>query len=156
MNIALRPITSADMEFLYRVYASTREEELSVVDWAEEQKTLFLKMQFEAQHQHYQKYFPDTAFDIITTNRIPVGRLYLDRRVDEIRIVDIALLAEYRGQGIGTTLLMDILTEGQNAGLPVRIHVERNNPALSLYHRLGFKEIEEQGVYWLMEWTPET
>ena len=49
-------------------------------------------------------------------------------------------------------LLKEILIEGQQVGLPVRIHVEHNNPALDLYHRLGFREIGDEGVYWLMEW----
>ena len=41
------------------------------------------------------------------------------------------------------------------AGLPVRIHVEKFNPALRLYRRLGFTEIEDKGIYLFMEWQPE-
>ena len=50
--------------------------------------------------------------------------------------------------------MADVLAEGQRVGKPVRIHVERNNPALRLYHRLGFSSVEDQGVYYLMEWRP--
>ena len=82
------------------------------------------------------------------------ARLYLDRREDEIRIIDIALLAEYRGQGIGSALMKDILAEGARAKLPVRIHVERSSPALRLYDHLGFYQVDDQGVYYLMEWQP--
>jgi ribosomal protein S18 acetylase RimI-like enzyme len=88
-------------------------------------------------------------------NDEPVGRLYLHRRQDEIRIIDIALLTEHRGKGIGSLLMLDILEEATQAALPVRIHVERNNPALRLYQRLGFRAIADQGVYWLMEWHPD-
>ena len=40
--VALRPATAADHEFLARLYASTREEELAAVDWTAEQKQSFL------------------------------------------------------------------------------------------------------------------
>ena len=155
-NITFRPISDNDMDFLYRVYASTREEELSLLDWDEAQKEAFLQLQFQAQHKHYQEYFPDASFDIIIWKNRPVGRLYIHRRPDEIRLVDIALLPQYRRRGLGSQLLKKILAEGEAAGLPVRIHVEQNNPALILYTQLGFRHIEDQGVYYLMEWEPST
>lgn len=85
----------------------------------------------------------------------PIGRLYVDRRADEIRVVDIALLPEHRRQGIGSALLENILAEAAAAHKPVRIHVEKFNPALRLYQRLGFHQVRDTGVYFLMEWLPE-
>ena len=151
-DISLRPLQELDLPFLYRVYASTREEELSVVPWSAEQKADFLRMQFESQHAYYHEQFPASSFDLVLVNGEPVGRLYLDRRGDEIRIIDIALLAEFRGQGTGSKLLREILQEARDQQIPVRIHVESNNPAMSLSRRLGFEMIEEQGVYYLMEY----
>ena len=149
--VGLRDIADGDLEFLYRVYASTREEELAVTGWSEEEKASFLHMQFNAQHTHYQQHFNKARFSIITLNGEDVGRLYVDKRTDEIRIVDIALLPEFRGQGIGGELLKQLLAEASEQHGLVRIHVESNNPAMTLYLRLGFKKIEEQGVYYLME-----
>ena len=142
----------ADEAFLASVYASTRREELARIDWSRKQIDDFLDMQFQAQHRYYQEQWPETNFDIVLFEGIPVGRLYLDRRVDEFRIVDIALLPEYRGRGIGSSLLKDVLNEAQAAAKVVRIHVEKNNPALGLYRRLGFTQIGDAGVYLLMEW----
>ena len=82
----------------------------------------------------------------------PIGRLYVDRRTEEIRIIDIALLPEYRGKGVGSKLIRALLDEAEQERMPVRIHVERFNPALRLYRRLGFKVVEDEGVYYLMEW----
>jgi ribosomal protein S18 acetylase RimI-like enzyme len=113
-------------------------------------------MQFNAQHQFYQEQFSKAEFLIILSDGRPAGRLYLDRREDEIRIVDIALLPEYRGSGMGTSILKDVLAEGKEKNLPVRIHVERYNRALSLYNRLGFIRIGDNGVYYLMEWSPDS
>lgn len=153
-EISLRAIQPEDMEFLCRVYASTRAEELAPVPWTDDQKAQFVRMQFDAQHHHYAEHYPQAQFQVIEWEDAPAGRLYVDRRAGEIRIVDIALLPEYRRMGIGTRLLSDLLTEGRQRNVPVTIHVERFNPALRLYERLGFRMAEDRGVYILMQWTP--
>jgi GNAT superfamily N-acetyltransferase len=152
--IHLRPIRPEDEPFLQRVYASSREEELKQVDWDEQQKDKFLRMQFEAQHSHYTEHFPAADFQLILKGDEPVGRLYVDRRSDEIRLIDIALLPEFQREGTGSGLLETLLGEARQTGLPLRIHVEKFNPALRLYEQLGFRQIEDKGVYFFMEWTP--
>lgn len=154
MSIHLRLVQPDDNEFLFRVYASTRADELARVDWDAAQKESFLRMQFEAQSRYYAENYPGAEFHAIELDGQGVGRLYIHRRADEIRIMDIALLPEARGQGIGSALLTEILNNGQTSGLPVTIHVERMNPALNLYQRLGFHLLEDKGVYLLLEWTP--
>ncbi len=151
-NLSFRPITLDDQDFLCRVYASTRQDELAVLDWSEAQKQDFLQMQFDAQHTYYQENYLKAEFLLILKDNQPVGRLYLDRHPEEFRIVDIALLPEHRGQGIGTGLLKDILAEAEGQGLPVRIHVENFNPAMTLDRRLGFQPVSDTCVYQFMEW----
>jgi ribosomal protein S18 acetylase RimI-like enzyme len=85
---------------------------------------------------------------------LPAGRFYVHRREREIRLMDIALLPEHRGRGIGSALLHDLFAEAAAAGKRVTVHVEEYNPARRLYERLGFKKIGEHGVYHLMEWRP--
>jgi ribosomal protein S18 acetylase RimI-like enzyme len=153
-GITLRPITSEDMDFLYQVYASTRADELAIVDWSQEQKDAFLQMQFDAQHRYYQEYYANASFDVILRDNQPIGRLYLDRREDEVRIVDIAILPEHRNAGVGTALLRDIMSEAASMGKVVTIHVEKFNPALRLYRRLGFRQKGDSGMYFLLEWSP--
>ena len=136
------------------MYASTRAEEMALVDWSNAEKEVFLKMQFEAQHRFYQEQFIQAQFQIIQLGEEPIGRYYVDRREDEIRLIDIALLPEHRNQGIGGKLLVSLLEEAKLAGKPVRIHVETFNPAMSLYQRMGFYPIGENGVYQLMQRDP--
>ena len=150
--VNLRPIRQDDEPFLFKLYASTREEELKLVPWNEQQKVAFLQMQFAAQHNYYQEQFSDANFSIIEQKNKPIGRLYLDYRSKEVRIIDITILSEYRNQGIGSQLLQDILISATERDLPVRISVEQNNPALNLYNRLGFKKMGDTGIYFLMEW----
>lgn len=152
----LRPEEEADFELLAELYASTRREEVAQVPWSEEEKETFLRWQFESQYRHYRQHYPDCEFLVIEREGRPIGRLYVDRRADQIRLVDIALLPEHRGAGLGTALLRTLLDEGGERGLPVSIHVEYNNPALRLYRRLGFRHVDSNGVYYLMEWTPAT
>ena len=155
-TITLRPIEAGDEEFLYQVYAGTREVELAQVDWDQAQMAAFLRMQFAAQHQYYQENYIDTAWDVIVVDEQLAGRLYVARWPEEIRIVDIALIAAFRNAGIGRTLLLQLQAEAEQAGKPLRIHVEQFNPAIRLYERLGFHVIGDRGVYYLMQWIPPT
>jgi len=135
-GLGFRAIAEADLPFLYRVYASTRAEELAPVPWSEAQKAAFLTMQFQAQHTEYQRNYPAAAWLVILRAGEPVGRLYLDR-----------------GHGLGAAIMRDLMDEAGRAGKRLSIHVEKFNPALHLYRRLGFQTIEDKGVYDLMHWS---
>ncbi|HEX8692644.1 MAG TPA: GNAT family N-acetyltransferase [Longimicrobium sp.] len=148
--LSLRPIRDQDMDFLLRLYGTIRADELERVPWTPEQKEAFVRQQFTAQHAWWTEHYPDASFDLVLLDGEPIGRLYVDRWEREIRIVDIALLPEHRGAGIGTRLLRRVFAEGDAAGKPVSIHVEVFNPARRLYERLGFEYRGETGVYLLM------
>ncbi len=152
-GLSLRREVETDVDFLRRLYISLRWDELVNVEWPKDQKIAFLESQFDSQRIHYGKYYSQGDFAIIERHGEAIGRLYLFRSPSEIRIVDIGLLPEWRGQGLGTLLLNSVLAEGQAAGRKVSINVEVFNPARRLYDRLGFREVEQSGPYWLMEWT---
>jgi ribosomal protein S18 acetylase RimI-like enzyme len=155
-GFALRPETEADVPFLRRLYISTRWEELALVaDWTEAQKIAFLESQFAAQRSYYLIHYAGAAFDILEARGVPAGRLYLDRQADTLLIVDIALLPQWCGRGIGTALLEAMFAEARLAGKGVTISVEKFNPAQRLYRRLGFREYAEDDVYWFMHWSPQ-
>jgi ribosomal protein S18 acetylase RimI-like enzyme len=152
-EVVLRPTTDADRDFLVGVYGSTRDEELSQVDWAPGQREAFVRMQFEAQDAEYRRRNPDATFDVIEVGGRPAGRLYVDRRPGDIRIVDISLLPEFRGDGIGGRLITRLMDEAAASSRILSIHVEIHNRAALLYARLGFVVVDEHGVYRRMEWT---
>ncbi|HEV2146106.1 MAG TPA: GNAT family N-acetyltransferase [Longimicrobiaceae bacterium] len=154
--MSLRPIRPEDEEFLCRLYASTREEELAPVPWTTEQKGAFLRQQFQAQHAYWHEHYTGASFDLVLLDGAPIGRLYVDRWPREIRIVDVSLLPEHRNGGIGTALIRQVFAEGDRDGKPVSIHVEAFNPARRLYGRLGFDLVEDKGVYVLMARPPAT
>lgn len=152
----LRPVTDLDEEFLFEVYASTREEEVTRVGWDEAQVQGFMQLQHRAQTSDYLERFPGSSYSVITLSRRPVGRLWVDRHHDEIRILDITVLPAHQGRGIGTMLLEQLQSEARQAGVPLRDSVLIDNPrAEALYRRLGFVQIGETGMYRSLEWTPQ-
>ena len=152
-GLTFRPIADADLPFLARVYGSTRVDELAAAPMTREVKDAFLAEQFLLQHAHYQKYYPQADWLITSRAGEDIGRLYIERWTSQHRIIDIAFLPEYRGKGYGEALLRDLLDEAAAAGKDVSIHVEKFNPAMRLYRRLGFTVEEDKGVYDLMRWS---
>lgn len=150
-RIALRSAVAADRPFLARVYASTREAELAQVPFTDEERAAFVAQQFDAQSRHYAAHYHDTSFDVIEVDGTPAGRLIVGRWAHEIRVVDIALLPEFRGRGVGSRVLAPVLAEADARGVPTTIHVEQFNPAQRLYHRLGFREVGTETIYRKLE-----
>jgi ribosomal protein S18 acetylase RimI-like enzyme len=149
-GVALRPVVPSDSAFLERVYASTRTVELEPVPWPAEQRAAFIAQQFHAQSVHYERHYADASFDVILVDGAPAGRLIVERSPERLHIVDIALLDEYRGRGVGTGLLRELIAEAGER--PVSIYVALTNRARSLYERLGFVAGGDgDGVYLLME-----
>lgn len=153
-SLAWRPAVADDDAFLYKLYCTTRLAEMAGWGWNEAQQETFLRMQFTAQRHHYEIAYPGAAHTILLFDDQPAGRLLVFRSKLENVLVDIALLPEKRGIGIGTALILELLEEANKAGKPVRLHVERHNRARGLYERLGFEIIEDTGIYFKMEWRP--
>lgn len=151
-GLSVRPERGEDRAFLEHLYASTREQETRMLDWPEASRLAFLRQQYQAQHAHYREHYSDANFWIVEVEKKPVGRLYLQLRDDEIRLMDIALLPERKGQGVGTALVRRVLEIASARGVAVRLHVEPENRAVNLYRRLGFVKLEDRGVYQFMEW----
>jgi GNAT superfamily N-acetyltransferase len=154
LPVRLRPCTPDDVPFLLKLYETTRADELALAPWSDEDKATFIRMQFDAQDRHYRAAFPNADRSVILVGDEPVGRLYIDRRLDEIRGVDIALLPQWRARGIGTALMHDLLEEAAGTGRPFRLQVQFGNPARRLYVRLGFRTVSKSGPYELMELRP--
>jgi ribosomal protein S18 acetylase RimI-like enzyme len=152
--ITLRPAVDGDYDFMRLLYHAARAEEMQHFPFDEAQKAAFLDQQFAAQFEHYGIHYPTCERNIIESDGQPIGRMWIDEWKDQIRLVDIAFMPEWRGSGLGTRLLRQLLDRGAAAGKPVTIHVEAFNPALRLYQRLGFQQVDTNGVHLLMRWTP--
>ena len=152
--ITLRDAQPADRAFLLALYASTRADEFAHLGWPAEMAQAFMKMQFEAQRGEYERRHPGAVCQIIEQRRCPVGRLWMAQDARSLTVLDISLIADLRGQGIGTHCLQRVQRRAAAAGLDVELQVVVDNPARRLYRRLGFRDIGEAGVRQAMVWSP--
>jgi GNAT superfamily N-acetyltransferase len=144
----LRTQTSDDLVFLQDLFVARRWAEVSQVPgWDDTQRRAFLHAQAQLQRQHYEKHYAAADFLIIEQAGTPIGRLCIHRDAEAVRVVDIALLPGWRGQGIGTQWLQTVLAQADAAGQPCDLSVEQGNPARRLYHRLGFQACGESGIH---------
>lgn len=147
----VRPAVPQDREFLAQLYASTRADELERAGFPLDQRAAFCRMQFEAQQHHYALYFARAVDTLLEVDGVPIGRELLARAADELFLVDIALLPEFRGRGIGSQRLALLIDESRALGCPIRLYAEQGSRAEALYRRHGFVVTGEEGVHFLME-----
>lgn len=154
-SVRLRPATAADQPLLVAVYAASRADELDRATWQPGQREAFERMQFDLQDRQYRAAHPQGSFDVVEVDGQPAGRLYLSarsERADDIRIVDIALLPAFQGQGIGSALVRAVTDRAAADRRTVSLHVEIGHRASGLYERLGFRQVEDRGIRRLLEW----
>jgi GNAT superfamily N-acetyltransferase len=154
-GLTFRPIADGDMQFLARVYASTRQEKLTVSAINPMQQAALLLLEFRAQHAHFLKHYPQADMLVIMGGGYEIGRLYLARWPTRHGIIELTLLPEYRRHGAGRVILRDLTEEGAACGKDVSVLVEKFDPAMRLYRRLGFVTEEDKGAYDLMRWVPQ-
>jgi GNAT superfamily N-acetyltransferase len=153
-DVRLRPYRPADLAFLQTLYATTRAGEMAFAPWPEEQKAAFLRQQLNARETHYAAEYAGARNDVVLVDGRAVGRLMVDRSAAEVWVIDIALLPEHRGRGVGSRLLGQVMDESTSAGLPVRLHTDPGGAARRLYLRLGFVSVHVEGFHELMERHP--
>ena len=154
VNVNLRKVSLADEPFLFKLYASTREDEFSAVPWSDEQLEAFLRMQFDAQQRAYAAQHPQAEYHIILLDDVAAGAIRVNHAEDKIHLVDIALLPEYRDAGIGSSLLKELLADSERSLKTVSLYVLKTSRAIKLYERLGFSVAGDDGMYLLMERRP--
>jgi len=140
MNVTLseRAAAAGDGDFLFHLYASTRADELAVAGWPAAQLESFLRMQFHARRQSYESIYPEAKQTILLSDGVAAGAAIVCHGSEEIRLVDIALLPEFRHRGLGTLWIGRLIQQARTADRPLRLSVLRGNPAERLYQRLGF------------------
>jgi len=151
MTMSLRRLLPGDQEFLFQLYASTREQEFSALGWSAAQLETFLKMQFAAQQQWYATAYPRAEHQIVLLDAAPIGRMIVDTGESATTLVDISLLPAHRNLGIGGVLLRGLLERCGAARTKVKLQVLKKNPAARLYERLGFVKTGEDDMYFHME-----
>ena len=152
-GFSLRVETENDFACIAALYAEVRHDELAPLPWPDQAKRDFLDAQCRLQRNHYAKHYVGAELLIIERDGNAIGRIYVHATTKEIRLMDIALQAAERNRGIGTLLVGALQVEASRRGVDLTLHVEPANPAQRLYQRLGFRLIENRGVYDFLGWT---
>lgn len=151
-NVLLRPIVDGDRAFLLRVFSAARARQLEEAGISDAQLRQLMEMQHRAQQSQYRAQYPDADFDVILVDDLPAGYLYVHRRSDRLLLLDIALLPEQTGCGIGGQLVGGLIRESEQLSIPILAHVEKQNRAWRLWQRLGFHIVDDNGVYLEIEY----
>jgi ribosomal protein S18 acetylase RimI-like enzyme len=148
------PACRLDDEFLARLHANVREAELSAAGLSESKKSQLLEIQFGAQTRHLKSYFPNAVDRIIRVDGRPIGRLVVDHKAGEYRVVDMALLTGEHNKGYGAAMIRGLQAEASDENACIRLAVVKTNRAVRLYQRLGFQFTSDTVTHWEMEWSP--
>ncbi len=153
--MTVRPATGDDESFLLAVYASTRAAELAQTGWPRAQRDAFVEQQYAAQRSHYDANFADADLGVIEADGEACGRVWVWRAPDQVRLLDIALLPDWQGRGVGEVLLGRLQAEAAERSVPLRHAVAADNVgARRFYDRLGFVVEEDVGSHLFMRWEP--
>ena len=139
MPIAHRPLSEEDVPFVRQLILQMVTDELGAAAWPDALRAPLLEMQCRARSEGIRVNWPDAEQEILLSNGQPAGWAVVARRGDAIHLVDIAIVPELRGQGLGTSRIRELLEESDRTGKPVRLSVTTINPANRLYERLGFR-----------------
>lgn len=150
-SITVRPACATDEPFLFDVFCSVQKDQFASLEIPPDEKEQLMRIQFQAQQQQYRGQCPNADFDLVLNDGVPIGNFYALRGPDEFVLIDITLLPEHRNSGIGTMLVRDLILEAKSAEKPLLAHVQKQNPAWRLWHRLGFRLISDDGVYLAIE-----
>lgn len=146
MTLTIRPISLADEPFLWEM--------LYQALFVPEGEPPFPRniVQQPELRQYVQDWGqPDDIGLLALMNDEPVGAVWIRRSkaygfVDEdTPELSLAVLPEYRGQGIGTKLMNELFALLQTRYAALSLSVARENPALRLYERLGFQIVQDDG-----------
>ena len=153
-DISLRPAKAGDEPFLKRVHQSARHWEFAPLLQSGEAELYHKVMaqQYDAQHRFYFATYDSAQYGIIQWTSTPIGRLYVDYRDDEVRVLDIAILPDYRGRSIGRIVMTGLCLEAAMRRKPVRLCVHYLSRAQRFYQQLGFQQIGVEGPSLVMEW----
>jgi RimJ/RimL family protein N-acetyltransferase len=153
--VALRPEQAADADFLYALFRSHNLPVLSAMPVDAATRETLMRMQFDSQTRTYRANYPDARFDIVERDGVAVGRLIVHADSQGGCIVDIGLLPDRQGAGLGSALLSAVLADLAGRCPVVRCQVLWNNErSLRMCRRAGFIDAGEAPPFIQLEWHP--
>lgn len=154
-GIGLRPSRSGDRDFERMVHNASRWD-LWLARSDPELIHSLVGMQYEAQLWGYGEQFPEALYYIIERADTACGRLVLDFSQGMVHVIDMALVSEAQGRGIGQRVVQAVQNVALQLGVPVVLMAQvMNTPALRVYGNLGFQAVDRPNAAFVwLEWRP--
>jgi ribosomal protein S18 acetylase RimI-like enzyme len=149
MLTEVKPISSSNIHFLKELFFAVKSD--LFLGLPKKLQHNLLNMQFQSQQQHYHSYWPNAEHKLLIYNKVMVGQVIIEKSKDHFYIVDIKILPSFQKQGIGTQYLLALIKEAKKKNKSVKLSVDKNNRALTLYKRIGFKIITDEQTHYAME-----
>jgi ribosomal protein S18 acetylase RimI-like enzyme len=143
VKVIRRPARETDTDFARLVHHQAYREvsERQFGPWDEKE-----------QDEYFNDDWTSAAFEIVLCDGVPCGYVWIEDRADDIHVHELVLLPEFQGQGLGSSLLRQVMEDATRRRVPVRLETFHANRALNLYRRLGFQETGRSETQILMEW----
>jgi ribosomal protein S18 acetylase RimI-like enzyme len=141
-DIALRPATPRDADFLFELKRKTLREYITLT-WGEWDESW--------QRAYFDAHFDPSKIQMIQLGGEDIGMIAVTERPGTLFLELVEISPEYQNRGIGSYLIRQLLDRARELGLSVRLHVLRVNPARALYERLGFRAVDETETHYVME-----
>ncbi len=155
-KIVLRPVKKDEEDFWKEVFCDSVRGHFSTAGLSADQLNELLEMQYQAQKADYERNYPQAENDVILYDGNLAGRVILSTEHNDLHLIDIAVLSDFRNRGIGTAILENLFEKSRRTKLPIRFYVEKNNPAFRLYERLGFETIADVQTHFQMQWREQS
>jgi GNAT superfamily N-acetyltransferase len=145
--VTTRPADSDDTPFLLDLFAHSSDIPASL--FAADPR--LLQFQFTAQQGSYAAQFPGAAHEIILVDGERAGQVRWAELADEIRIIDLALMPQFRRIGAATRVYQTLLAHARARGKPTYAWVGRMNiVSQAFHHRLGFTLADQTEMHLLL------
>ncbi|WP_084046618.1 GNAT family N-acetyltransferase [Deinococcus hopiensis] len=146
-----RPATASDAPFLHELHHANRPDLQALPP---EVREPLLALQYQAREREYLRQYPHAQREMICRGERAVGAFLTAGRSGHLLLIDLAVHPQAQGRGLGTLTLKWLQTRARAEGHPLVLRVMRDNPAVRLYAREGFRVWGEEGLRLQMGWAP--
>jgi ribosomal protein S18 acetylase RimI-like enzyme len=144
MEVELKKAKNTDIPFLLLLRAVTMNDYLQASGLDTDEKSQLDRIQY---------HFDDANIVYYEDKRIGLFKFYFHDLT--WHVIQIQILPEYQGKGIGAKLLVNLKKLADKRKQRVILSVLKSNPAMSLYQKLGFIAVAESDTEFTMEYVPK-
>ena len=144
MDIQLREARPADVDFARALYFETMRGMIEPLFGWDQRR----------QEESFAEWFDLEQASIIMADGRDVGWMQTRANEGEVFLGSLYVIPEMQRRGIGTHVLRELIAQSKRSSQPLTLAVMKNNPAIHLYERLGFRLTHEDRYKFYMRVDP--